>query len=842
MIKVRQAHFIGGVIMFTSRRIFLFIIPFVLFAGCESSKVGENDENDTDIYDNDFVENEKYEENQQDADEADNEYNESEQPDETADIYSETDDEDSDADAVKNLCDPNPCNFKNKSVCIEIDIWRTDKRRYYCSCDKGWFGPKCDDCQRGYFGNNCKPCDCKKNEVCNDGLEGDGKCSCATEIIDENCACYPGWSGDDCEIFGENWICAPEGENCDGGVDCCFDSVCILSKCVKARRYDSESALLADSQQGTLIAAVRSGFIYFYDIDTLKEINILGEGRTANIDFSPDGSLLAAVNDTCLYLYNLDNGEKEAVGCGLNYCQELKFSPDGTMLAATNWGGFDVYMLNNGKFEPYFSDSFENIAIGINTYSVQFSADSSLVAAGAGASMDYDNIHIYDLKEKKLIHELPLYEYYAKLSFSEDGRYIAAGGYSLDGAIDGWFEDPAYIYNCSDWSLKEHINYTLDSLSSLSFNYSGDYLLIDNVVYRVGGHFFPFVSNHSSIIFSKNGQNLISIGEGALHKYSIPGFEFLESGTKGGGRAHFFSHDGKSVVSFTSSYETLFSDPLTGNELKRFKMEDLNQFYLNFKLSDSGAYSLSYADDYYRRKGFFITDLETGKIIYNEDEIMARAAAFSTDDKIFAVHDGITFTTYLRLINSGDLIFSIQHNEEDLVSDLVFSPDGLLLAVGFEERTTLYDMKTGLEIYSVPFSGHTSFFPDGSRFMIIDLMPNVFSTVDGSAVSTSFSGIISEQAVISNDQKYIIFDRGVFDISTSTLHSFDKIDFDIDKIALSPDSTLLFLSGTYFARVVDTSNSLEKFEVECQNDLDCDTGFFCNTASGRCFANIEYEP
>ncbi|HQJ60927.1 MAG TPA: hypothetical protein PKV35_08015 [bacterium] len=75
--------------MFTSRRIFLFIIPFVLFAGCESSKVGENDENDTDIYDNDFVENEKYEENQQDADEADNEYNESEQPDETADIYSE---------------------------------------------------------------------------------------------------------------------------------------------------------------------------------------------------------------------------------------------------------------------------------------------------------------------------------------------------------------------------------------------------------------------------------------------------------------------------------------------------------------------------------------------------------------------------------------------------------------------------------------------------------------------------------------------------------------------------------------------------------------------------------
>ncbi|HQJ60925.1 MAG TPA: hypothetical protein PKV35_08005, partial [bacterium] len=129
--------------------------------------------------------------------------------------------------------------------------------------------------------------------------------------------------------------------------------------------------MLADSQQGTLIAAVRSGFIYFYDIDTLKEINILGEGRTANIDFSPDGSLLAAVNDTCLYLYNLDNGEKEAVGCGLNYCQELKFSPDGTMLAATNWGGFDVYMLNNGKFEPYFSDSFENIAIGINTYSVQ---------------------------------------------------------------------------------------------------------------------------------------------------------------------------------------------------------------------------------------------------------------------------------------------------------------------------------------------------------------------------------------------------------------------------------------------------------------------------------------
>ncbi|HPG37045.1 MAG TPA: hypothetical protein PLG63_11975, partial [bacterium] len=60
----------------------------------------------------------------------------------------------------------------------------------------------------------------------------------------------------------------------------------------------------------------RSGFIYFYDIDTLKEINILGEGRTANIDFSPDGSLLAAVNDTCLYLYNLITEKKKLWDAG----------------------------------------------------------------------------------------------------------------------------------------------------------------------------------------------------------------------------------------------------------------------------------------------------------------------------------------------------------------------------------------------------------------------------------------------------------------------------------------------------------------------------------------------
>lgn len=821
----------------------LILFLMVFLYGCKASKENGNDVDDLSVdKDYDLIDSENDLELDSGGDDPDSIDEDDADKNIDNDFDEEPVDEDvaDDSDIAESLCASNPCNFKNKTVCIEIEIWGTGKKRYYCSCDEGWFGSKCDVCQKGYFGQSCKQCNCKKNEICDDGLDGDGACSCATEIVDGKCSCYSGWSGENCEIFGENWSCSREGEICNENIDCCFDTACILSKCVKNTRYDSESALLADSQQGSLIAAVRSGFIYLYDISTLEWIFVFGEGETANIDFSPDGSTLAAVNDSCLFLYDLDTGEKEVVDCGLSYCYELKYSPDGKMIAATHWGGFNVYKLIDGKFEFYFSDSFENISFGINTYSVRFSADSSFLSVGAGATSDYHNIHIYDVNEKKIVHELPLYEYYAQSAFSEDGKYIAVGGYSLNGAIDGWYEDPAYIYNCSDWSLKEHIGYIRESLSFLSFNYSGDYLLIDNAVYRVGGYFFPFISDHPSNIFSQNGRNLISISKGALHKYSIPGFEFLEAGKNNGGLRHFFPKNGKNVVSFTSSFDVVFYEPLSEKEIRRFKMQNLDQLYLNFKLSDSNAYSLSYSDDYYRRKGFFITNLETGEIIYKLDEIIARAAAFSPDDRIFAVHDGVTFKTEVRRIDSGELVFSLQHSEEDQVIDIDFSPDGLFLMIRFQEKTTMFDVKTGVEVYSLNVSGNHAFFPDASRFLIIDMNSRVFTTVTGAEVATDYSGITSENAVVTSDLKHIVFNRGFFNMETSTFYPFN-IKYYINDISVSPDNTLLFLSDRNFARVVDISNSIEKFEVKCQADSDCSPGFFCNVASGRCFAEINYK-
>ncbi len=72
-------------------------------------------------------------------------------------------------------------------------------------------------CKPGFFGPDCRPCTCQHG-VCNDGKEGDGKCS----------SCNLGWDGDDCNQCADGFT----DENCDQCKKGFFGENCTACTCV----------------------------------------------------------------------------------------------------------------------------------------------------------------------------------------------------------------------------------------------------------------------------------------------------------------------------------------------------------------------------------------------------------------------------------------------------------------------------------------------------------------------------------------------------------------------------------------------------------------------------------
>uniref|UniRef100_A0A7S3G4D5 EGF-like domain-containing protein n=1 Tax=Palpitomonas bilix TaxID=652834 RepID=A0A7S3G4D5_9EUKA len=75
-----------------------------------------------------------------------------------------------------------------------------------CLCEDGWTGSSCSNCSPGYFGLNCTSCgNCGLHGVCNDTTQGDGSCICESGWEGSTCECLSGSNMTSCFQFENIW-------------------------------------------------------------------------------------------------------------------------------------------------------------------------------------------------------------------------------------------------------------------------------------------------------------------------------------------------------------------------------------------------------------------------------------------------------------------------------------------------------------------------------------------------------------------------------------------------------------------------------------------------------------
>ena len=114
----------------------------------------------------------------------------------------------------------NPCGDCHRGTCNDGLVGDGS-----CVCETGFTSySNCTDCKSGYYGSDCTECpSCNGNGSCNDGLSGDGSCTCvnffdpATSCSD----CRAGYFGTSCVDAcprSDAAVCSEHGV-CDDGID-----------------------------------------------------------------------------------------------------------------------------------------------------------------------------------------------------------------------------------------------------------------------------------------------------------------------------------------------------------------------------------------------------------------------------------------------------------------------------------------------------------------------------------------------------------------------------------------------------------------------------------------------
>ncbi|MCZ6688946.1 MAG: hypothetical protein O7H41_05025 [Planctomycetota bacterium] len=326
--------------------------------------------------------------------------------------------------------------------------------------------------------------------------------------------------------------------------------------------------------------------------------------------------------------------------------------------------------------------------------SLDYSSDGSTIASGSRDG----TVRIWDVLTGRELQRLELGVQANSVTFSPDGKQIAAGG----GA--DWVNRGSKRNAVRLWSVetgKRSRRFRGDSGPTQSIAFSPDGATISAAMGQQSQGGATFIWDATSGNRLQRLQNLEARGWTSTLVYSP---------------------DSKTLVTASDDQTIRLWDVATGKDIRKIDLAGLSETALDLAMSPDGKTLASVSGSGKIRLWSMSTGNE--ELSFGDEEFETSSIAFSPDGKRIAAA-GEAGAVRIWSASSGDIEQRLDRantapNTSSLPSfALEFSPDGGTLAVGGEAATILFwDLATGKEVRASPgHEGHVSaiaFSPDGA--------------------------------------------------------------------------------------------------------------------------------
>ncbi len=472
------------------------------------------------------------------------------------------------------------------------------------------------------------------------------------------------------------------------------------------------------------------GFVGLYSVSGHNNTQSfeVHSGSVDSISFSPDGKLLATGGGnltSTVKLWSIPNGENIATLSGhTRSIQSISFSPNGKMLAS---GSYDetarLWSIPDAQ-EVCMFDHGEPIE------SVSLSPDGEMLASGG---ID-ENVKIWSVPRRQEIATLK-HPLILSVSISPDGEILASG--SWGGAIELWSLPHCHKITTLEGHEKP--------VRSVSFSSDGKMLASGSdkgmKLWSVpdGRELAAFGSDLSArSVFFHNDKTLVSNNLREVNLWSVPNGEKITTLAGYNDTIHSVSAspDGNILAIGVLRMLKLWSVPdgLNMAEIKHSGSVDCSSFSSDGELLAMGEEDLVRIWSIPELQEITVLKRDTDSVEYIPSFPLpagykhpVRSISFSPVGELLAIgyKDGITKLwsvpklqeiATLRIYSSS--FPPVAFSQFMGVTHISFSPDGNMLACGYENRTVkLWSVPDGQEI--AVFEGHTgyisslSFSPNG---------------------------------------------------------------------------------------------------------------------------------
>jgi WD40 repeat protein len=424
----------------------------------------------------------------------------------------------------------------------------------------------------------------------------------------------------------------------------------------------------------------RGPLLKLWDVDSGRaKLSIAGtESHIEALTFDPPGGVLVAATDEQIVLFDPSTGNRREVVSKKGFTKRLVFDGNGDLLAILeNTKAETVVLSNISRKELIFQTTLKGSFI----LDATLSPDKSLIAVADSQDM---SVKIWEVGTGKLLNVMKGHTagpFVYAMAFSPDGKTLASG--SGDDESRG---------EVKVWDVRA----------------GKQFLTLGTPGYAV-----------SSILFSPDNRFFAALSNGAIRIWDTRTGDLVHTTamSTGGHTALSFSPDSRLLVAGNVDGSIRAWDVLSGELRRSWKAHSVG--YVTIDFSHNGRWLVSGGSD----KSIKVWDAKTWKeykTLPPQSEVIVNVA-FSPDDKLLASACSDDETITLWRTSSWTTLRKVGERAINgvWVTNIEFSPDGRVIAVGKNVFPGLWDTRTGRKIHDFSGGGEAvSFSRDGRRVSI----------------------------------------------------------------------------------------------------------------------------